>query len=94
MHGLILRATRNMANVEIERAERIQGNSGYSFKKLLNLWMNGFTAFSEKPLRVASVVGCGFSFAGFFLHYSSLFGKFYTRESSLDIAVQWQLFWS
>ena len=27
--------------------------------------MNGFTAFSEKPLRVASVVGGGFSFLGF-----------------------------
>ena len=65
VHGLILRATRNMANVEIERSERIQGSSGYNFKKLLNLWMNGFTAFSEKPLRVASVVGCGFSFVGF-----------------------------
>ena len=31
--------------------------SGYTLKKLLGLWMNGFTAFSEKPLRLATYVG-------------------------------------
>ena len=57
VHGLILRITRNMANVEIEHKTREHGKSGYSFKKLLSLWMNGFTAFSEKPLRLASLFG-------------------------------------
>lgn len=65
VHGLILRITRNMANVVIESRERVNGKSGYSFKKLLSLWLNGFTAFSEKPLRIASVIGCLCSFAGF-----------------------------
>jgi undecaprenyl-phosphate 4-deoxy-4-formamido-L-arabinose transferase len=55
VHGLILRITRNMANVEIEHKSREFGASGYSFRKLLSLWVNGFTAFSEKPLRVASI---------------------------------------
>ncbi|MBQ9116339.1 MAG: glycosyltransferase family 2 protein [Clostridia bacterium] len=65
VHGLILRITRNMANVVIEHKEREIGNSGYSFKKLLSLWMNGFTAFSEKPLRIASFLGVICSIAGF-----------------------------
>lgn len=65
VHGLILRITRNMANVVIEHKSREHGSSGYSFKKLLSLWMNGFTAFSEKPLRLASLFGVLCSFGGF-----------------------------
>ena len=57
VHGLMLRVTRNIANVDLERGDREDGVSGYTFKKLLSLWMNGFTAFSEKPLRVASAIG-------------------------------------
>jgi undecaprenyl-phosphate 4-deoxy-4-formamido-L-arabinose transferase len=67
VHGLILRITKNMANVDIERAERITGDSGYTLKKLLGLWMNGFTAFSEKPLRVATYMGIVSSFVAFIL---------------------------
>lgn len=65
VHGLILRITRNIANVEIEHRERERGQSGYNLRKLFSLWMNGFTAFSEKPLRIASLVGCICSFFGF-----------------------------
>lgn len=57
VHGLMLRITRNIANVEIEHRDRLEGQSGYSLSKLLALWMNGFTAFSEKPLRLASILG-------------------------------------
>ena len=65
VHGLILRVTRNMANVELPREQRIAGNSGYNFRKLFSLWMNGFTAFSEKPLRIVSIVGMLFAVTGF-----------------------------
>lgn len=57
VHGLMLRVTRNIANVYIEQRERDYGRSGYTFRKLLGLWMNGFTAFSEKPLRLATYTG-------------------------------------
>ena len=57
VHGLMLRVTRNIANVEIDHQEREAGSSGYNLKKLVALWMNGFTAFSEKPLRLASLLG-------------------------------------
>ena len=65
VHGLILRITRNMANVEIEHRQREYGSSRYSYRKLFSLWLNGFTAFSEKPLRIASLLGCLCSAAGF-----------------------------
>lgn len=58
--GLVLRATKNITNVSVNHREREEGSSGYTLKKLLGLWFNGFTAFSVKPLRIATAVG-GFS---------------------------------
>lgn len=55
--GLLIRATRKLKNVDIPHHEREYGKSGYSLHKLISLWLNGFTAFSVKPLRIATVVG-------------------------------------
>lgn len=63
--GLVLRTTRNICNVEITHRERQEGVSGYSFRKLLALWMNGFTSFSILPLRLASYGGTIIAFIGF-----------------------------
>lgn len=65
VHGLMLRVTRNIANVDIDHCERESGRSGYNLPKLAALWMNGFTAFSEKPLRLASVFGALCAASGF-----------------------------
>lgn len=63
--GLVLRATKNITNVEVQHREREEGTSGYTLKKLLGLWFNGFTAFSVKPLRIATSVGCLSAAVGF-----------------------------
>lgn len=63
--GLVLRATRNIVNVEVTHRERQEGHSGYTLKKLLGLWFNGFTAFSVKPLRIATCIGCISAVVGF-----------------------------
>lgn len=55
--GLVLRTTKRIANVEVDHRERTQGQSGYSMKKLLGLWINGFTSFSVKPLRMVTYGG-------------------------------------
>lgn len=65
--GLVLRATKNITNVVVCHREREEGNSGYTFKKLIGLWFNGFTAFSVKPLRIATALG-GISATGGFLY--------------------------
>ena len=59
--GLVLRSTRNISVVDIEHRNRIEGQSGYSINKLLALWLNGFTAFSIKPLKLGTY--CGFFLA-------------------------------
>lgn len=63
--GLLLRATKNIVNVPVHHREREVGTSGYTLKKLLGLWFNGFTAFSVVPLRAATAVGVASAFVGF-----------------------------
>lgn len=63
--GLVFRTTRNIGTVPVTHRERMQGNSGYTLKSLLGLWMNGFTAFSVKPLRIATMSGVIFAVLGF-----------------------------
>lgn len=63
--GLVLRSTGKIGNVEVNHREREVGTSGYTFKKLITLWLNGFTAFSVKPLRIATALGGISALAGF-----------------------------
>lgn len=63
--GLVLRATKNITNVVVQHREREEGTSGYTLGKLLGLWFNGFTAFSVKPLRIATALGAGCAVLGF-----------------------------
>ena len=63
--GLLLRSTKNIANVPVSHRAREVGRSGYTMKKLLSLWFNGFTNFSIKPLRIATVMGAVLALVGF-----------------------------
>lgn len=65
IQGLALRATTNITNVETEHNERTNGKSNYSLYKLVSLWLNGFTSFSVKPLRLSSLIGIICSLFGF-----------------------------
>lgn len=55
--GLIFRTTKKIGSVEIQHRKRILGESNYTLMSLLSLWINGFTAFSVKPLRLATYIG-------------------------------------
>ena len=55
--GLVFRATNNIGVVTVDQHKRQSGQSGYSMKKMLKLWINGFTSFSSKPLRMSSYLG-------------------------------------
>ena len=65
LEGLIIRATRNIGHVLVHQRDRAEGSSGYTLGKLIKLWLNGFTAFSIKPLRAASFCGMLFALIGF-----------------------------
>ena len=74
--GLVLRTTKNITNVEVAHREREVGVSGYTMGKLLGLWFNGFTAFSIKPLRIATAMGCLTACGGFLYGIYTVVKKF------------------
>lgn len=63
--GMIVSITKKLTSVPIQFHERKAGKSGYNLKKSIALLFNGFTAFSVKPLRIASFTGIIMAFVGF-----------------------------
>ena len=74
--GLVLRTTKRICNVPVSHREREIGTSGYTLGKLLGLWFNGFTAFSTKPLRIATASGTVFAGIGFLYALYTIIKKF------------------
>lgn len=81
--GLVLRSTKNIVNVEVEHRDRQAGTSGYTLGKLLGLWFNGFTAFSVKPLRIATVTGAGCALVGFAYGIYTIIKKIFINPPGL-----------
>jgi undecaprenyl-phosphate 4-deoxy-4-formamido-L-arabinose transferase len=55
--GLILQVTQNIGALEVQHAGRTAGQSGYSLRRLLRLWVSTFVNFSVMPLRLATLLG-------------------------------------
>lgn len=81
--GLVLRTTKNIINVEVTHRDRQAGESGYTLGKLLALWFNGFTAFSVKPLRVATISGICFAALGFLYGIYTIIKKIFINPPGL-----------
>lgn len=62
---LLAWGTTRFASIPVSHNERREGLSNYTFRKLLVHTINMMTGFSTASLRVASLVGLGFSLFGF-----------------------------
>ena len=77
LEGLVLRVTRRIKMVEMDERERADNNkTGYTFRKSVALWLNGFTAFSVKPLRMATFLGILTALIGFLTGTVMIIRKF------------------
>jgi undecaprenyl-phosphate 4-deoxy-4-formamido-L-arabinose transferase len=65
--GLILRSTTRIGTQLCEHRTRAEGESNYTLRKLISLWLSMLTSFSVLPLRVASYLGILMSAVGFLL---------------------------
>ena len=81
--GLVLRTTKSIVNVEVTHRDRQAGESGYTLGKLFALWFNGFTAFSVKPLRIATVSGVCFAILGFLYGIYTIIKKIFINPPGL-----------
>lgn len=79
--GLMLRTTSNIANVKMEENERQSGSTNYNLRKLLSLWLNGFTSFSVKPLRITTIIGILFALIGFIFGLYTIINKLFINNS-------------
>lgn len=83
--GLVLRTTKNIINVDVNHRNREIGESGYTFTKLMALWFNGFTAFSIKPLRIATFSGSVIAVLGFLYGIWTIIKKLFIQPDDLII---------
>lgn len=67
LSGLTYRTTKNIGYLDVVHRSRLNGTSGYSLKKLFGLWINGLTAFTIRPLRIATYTGCTSGVIGFIM---------------------------
>jgi undecaprenyl-phosphate 4-deoxy-4-formamido-L-arabinose transferase len=74
--GLILSVTRNIGSVLVEHHDRFAGDSGYSLRKSISLWLKMATSFSIVPLRLTSFLGLFFAGLGFLLAVLLVIQKF------------------
>ena len=63
--GIILGITSRIGRIKVEHSQRAYGKSGYTLKKLLQVWSSMFTGFSVVPLRLSLILGSMLSILGF-----------------------------
>jgi len=78
--------------VDYERDPRKFGTTGYTFKKMFRLAMDGLTSFSDVPLKVATFLGLFASFISCLILFYALFSKYILQQAingwtSLIIAI-------
>ena len=66
--------------VEYDRAERAGGETGYTYSKMLRLALNGITAFSDVPLKAATISGFVVSGIAFLVMLYTLYSRFVTHD--------------
>jgi glycosyltransferase involved in cell wall biosynthesis len=55
--GLIFRITDRIGSVKVTHTSRLEGESNYTFWKLIRLWLNMVTNFTIIPLHFATILG-------------------------------------
>lgn len=55
--GLLLQVTQRIESLIVEHEPRQQGKSGYTWRRLLRLWLSAWLNFSLLPLRLATFAG-------------------------------------
>lgn len=76
--GLLFRSSARVINVPLKERERMAGGTTYTFRKLVALWINSFTAFSIKPLRMAVIAGIFAAVIGLILAVVTVIRKIVT----------------
>ena len=66
--------------VEYDRAERAGGETGYTYRKMVRLALDGITAFSDVPLKAATLMGFTVSGIAFLVMLYTLYSRFISHD--------------
>jgi glycosyltransferase involved in cell wall biosynthesis len=66
--------------ITYDREARLNGQTGYTFRKMARLAIDGITSFSNWPLRLATLSGFAFSIIGFFLIIYTLYSRYIIKD--------------
>ncbi|GAA3935243.1 glycosyltransferase family 2 protein [Hymenobacter algoricola] len=66
--------------LEYDRAERAGGETGYTYRKMINLALDGITGFSDAPLKAATISGFIVSGLAFLVMVYTLYARFVTHH--------------
>ena len=66
--------------IEYDRAERAGGETGYTYRKMIRLALDGITAFSDVPLKAATIGGFVVSGLAFMVGMYTLYSRFVTHD--------------
>jgi undecaprenyl-phosphate 4-deoxy-4-formamido-L-arabinose transferase len=55
--GLLLQVTQRIGSIAVRHEARLAGESTYTLRRLVRLWLSAWVTFSVLPLRVATVLG-------------------------------------
>jgi dolichol-phosphate mannosyltransferase len=67
----------NQTFIEYDREERMSGSTKFTYRKMIRFALDGISAFSTWPLKVATISGFIVSFIAFLLIIYSLYQKFF-----------------
>ncbi len=67
----------NQTFLEYDREERMSGSTKFTYRKMIRFALDGISAFSTWPLKVATISGFIVSFIAFLLIIYSLYQKFF-----------------
>lgn len=66
----------NVSTIDVEHAERVEGESSYTLSKLLTLSFNAMISNTNKPLQLSVALGFGMSFFSLLLNILNIFAGF------------------
>ena len=79
--ALILRCTDNIGTQTVLHAERVQGKSNYTLKKLISVYLNILLNFSHRPLRIVTISGILISLISMVLFSFVLYEKIFVSDT-------------
>lgn len=66
--------------IEYDRAERAGGETGYTYRKMIRLALDGITGFSDAPLKAATIGGFIVSGVAFLVMLYTLYARFVSED--------------